>query len=357
MEGGTFSKIIPSSEATFPILSKDDQDFYYQQIDTWCKILDTMKSIGDSYCQFQEAEIKGHIDLQGPIYLGAKGLGLELLELADIRKLIEFTRHWATKTDIPGWPPGKENEGLTSEWKEDSLRKWKWLKWLLCHFILAPAERVIETALGMLFSKTGKHYILPHPEITIEESLRNPKNQFDSALNHSRDNLPEWQKEKLRKFLRTLVSSSGESMDVIVGHTSTVRATIETLENLYIPWNTTRKWKISNTQEFIFLFRWTKLIAIDDPQRGLLFPVKKWERVLKEVNTIMKKVFGPENPFYEPENMPDINPFMLHDLFLDRIRAEKRKDPAKVDILIKKLKANLLTKYFPWIIQAAWVIK
>jgi hypothetical protein len=357
IEGGDFPKITPSPEIVSPPLSEEDIDFYNQKIDTWCNILDIIKSIGDSHCQFQEAELSSDIDNQGPIYLGAKGLGLDLLELADVRKIIEVTRHCAAESDVPGWPPGKEDECLTPEWEEDALRKWKLIEWILCSFHVAPSRRTFQTVLGMLFSQTGTYPTLPHPAIMIEEALRNPKNQLNSALNKSTDRLTALQKEKLKKFLRILVSSSGESMDVLVGHTSTVKAAIDELEKLYIPWGTSRRWKIRNDQEFIFLFRWTRLVAIDDPNWGLLFPVIKWKNVLKEVNKLAKKVFGAKNPFYEKEDMKEINLIRLHDLFLDRINAEKRKDPAQVDIFVRKLQSNLMTKYFPWILQAEWVIK
>ncbi len=355
LKDGPFPKIVATSESSPIILSEADRDFYLRQVDAWDDILKTSASIGDSYRLFQEAEQENNIDKRNLVFLRAKWLRGKLWGLADTKNILVITRHWATPSDIVGWPPGKDDESLTPDWIGQALRIWEFLKFLRYRLFAGPLPRTMQTAVIMRSAWDG--YTGTSLDPIVVPALKNPRIRLDTALNDSHVNISELQQQALIQFLRNLTASPGGLMSVIVSHKSIIEAAIDILESLYSAGVTIPKLDISHDGLIVLYFRGGTLIEEDDPHKGLLFPLTKWKWVLEQVNLIARQVFGDDYPFYESNPMRSIDLIRLHDLFLDHMNAEDRKDPLRLAHFIEELNHSPLTRHFSTILRAERVIK
>ncbi len=354
---GVFTKIQSSQRIPPRAVSYHRMNRYRSFVTSWYKILDIMRNIEANYQQGRLSS--DDAQMKNITFKRANELRLQLLQVADIRKLIVITRHGETESDTEGWPPWDDDEFLTEQWEMTSLMKWEAFEGLNFRLFASPLIRSQQTAAiicqkvnsctrDIILNDTTNGFSLTCascPFITLEETIANPKkNREDDRYNSyahklfADDNM-KW----LIEFLTKLAFSSKESVNLFIAHRDSARNLIFWLRNLFEQNGISgEKTPIGNDTIYEFLFRWDHLVRWrENRTKGLIFSVANWKPLLSEINTIVMSVFG--EIFYTPDKW-SVNLIALHDVLLDFLDRKIEECPEDFDVFLERILARDITK-------------
>ncbi|MDD5377414.1 MAG: histidine phosphatase family protein [Candidatus Gracilibacteria bacterium] len=322
-------------------------------------LLDIANDIKDAYHKGRVAE--EDIEVQNIWFKKANELRVELLRKADLRKIIIITRHGETISDGPDGIPGNENELLIERGQESSLRKGILFQGLHLRIFTSPLIRGRQTA-AIICQKVRdcvqdiiplediESYTIPTcgscPAVIIEETITNPKknqenDRYDDLLSKfiADDNT-----KGLGEFLKKLVSSGEETMNLFITHRDSGRHLIFWLSNIFSQEQIFgKKTPIGNDTIYEFLFRGARLVSGEDRKGGdILFSFRTWKAVVSEFNILTEKVFG--KTFYDLSDRR-VNLIALHDRFLDFLDFEGERDPEALALFMEQVKRNSELKH------------
>ena len=253
-------------------------------------------------------------------------------------KIFAVTGHGQSPSDtIPG-QPGDDNEWLTAHWRQSSDEKWMRFWGMSITMYSSPIRRARITARHILW--VLKQVSGEIRKIILVEGLQNPRKDLpnvrgNNAITKLLVDHPFW----ILDFLRRIVFSPRESVNVVVAHGTTSSYLLWILENLGSRDSINmHNVDIAEHTIVVRLVRWGRLVEWD-----LLFPFEDWRWVLDEVNTICEGTFGEE---FFVRKWWNIHLVSLHKKFLDFMDKQNEKSPQKVAEFLTKLDEGVHTKNF-----------
>ncbi len=315
----------------------DDRKWYYLDfLEAYDEQRVLVEKIEEAYMSFHDA---GDSELErNRLAIVINDLQDELVKKINFTKIFGVMGHGQGPSDIKMGQPGGYNEGLTSEWKRTSRVIWQRLKRTSLTLITGPYRRTFDTA--WLIQSGRKDTIWRMNDIIIVDALRNPKKDLpnirgtDAYDKIVKDN-PIW----ILDFVRRIVLSPRESVNVIVAHGTTGNYVLGKLDNLGSRNEANIKTLvIEPTSIEVRLVRWGRRVEWD-----LVFPFEDWKDVLEEVDMMCVSTFGVK---FSRAEMKGIQHIKLHKKFLDYMDRRIQESPEKVVEFLRRLDEWEHTKHF-----------
>ncbi|MBC7498840.1 hypothetical protein H7170_04325 [Candidatus Gracilibacteria bacterium] len=328
----------------------------------------------DSYklCQEQWEALITHIDEMSILYDEFRSIGtseqrrkalvpkidrerLEILRVADLANIIIIERHELDESNNQKeGAPGSPDDGLIPLGISNAIQKGEILRRLLIEIYTSPlprAKKTTETICQRVYECIEK--CIRCPRIQTIESLTNPaKNQIGGTLSFASRfiGLGEGRQKELRQLILDIISSSSQSIHLIITHGDVMRHLLFLIESLFDQEKFIGlRHDVGNATVHTLLFRGDRIVEWD-----LLFSISDWKLMLDTINIFTETIFG--DIFYLRGDH-QVSLIRLRDRFLDYIDLKNETNPEKVGEFIQALDENRLTAHFSAILRREGVIR
>ena len=346
-DGKIWKKQIDNSR--YATISSYREPLYTPYIQSWTTIMNYIDEIEQNYLQYRTSWDIGE---QSRLAIIIKNLQFDLIEIADLMKMVAYMLHREAPSDLIPWQPGLPGEGLTEAWRENAKKIWKILRGLNISILSSPLRRAMETAELIAYERHNHadQWLVPTSVIGTKALENPPKhndlNRFDFVSKIIADNPRLFMEDRWR-----IVSSPVEVVEVHVTH-----GTVATYAN-FLTTNLGRAVQdITGTaipdksgMGDVHLIRWNRRV-----DWNLFFPFIGWKEVIRQVDRITEDIFGDS---FSPADHWDIHLIHLHKKFIDYMHLKKETSPRQIWVFVKQLNKNPHTKHFSVILRKEGIIQ
>ncbi len=265
--------------------------------------------------------------------------------IAALKVHLIISRHQLAQSDMPGWPPGNDNEGLAPQGFTDAKGIWAYLRGLDFMLHTSPLLRSYQTAETLCKEAYQCLADCICRRIYVEQVLTNISKDQENLLPATLlGKLAQVEFKWLMEFIVRIISSSWKSTHLIITHADILRIVQFIIENLFsLDGFSATKRPVEHKVLIEYLFRGNSIVDWD-----LIFSTGSWSNRLNRLTSLTGEIFGTA---FQPPQTNEISLTHLHKRFCDYLDEMFEKFPQKRALFLDTLGNDFPTEALPELLR------